>query len=174
MLRTDADLAVVVISDADDRSAPPHAPTANVQTYVDLLRALKGPAGANRTLVAAVVGDAPNGCGGAGGSAEPGPRYRRAASLTFGPAESVCAAGWSALWAGLADALTARTAWILSGIPVISTLVVRVDGVPVPPRTGAGGINWTYDFGRRALLFNPSLAPAPGAQIEVSYVGECL
>ncbi len=168
-LRPQAALSVVVVSDEEDGS------TRTVDFYVSFLLGIKGLQNANTFTFSAIVGDAPSGCSGAGGSASAGLRYIEVAERTGGVVQSICTPDWArALENVSTTAFGFKSRFVLSGQPVVDTVVVAVDGASVPPVDAQGAQRWSYDAGANAVVFTPYATPEPGAQIRVQYRAECL
>lgn len=160
-LRTDARLAVIIVSDEEDQSP------GSVNLYIDFFRNIKGFANPQLVSVSAIAGDVPNGCA----TAEAGTRYQQAVSALNGQFESVCTASWNTLLNNIGLGVFAlRTAWGLSRPADPSSIVVRVNGTVVA-QGGANG--WTFDPATNTLSFNGT-PPPPGATIEVQYGSLCL
>lgn len=168
-LRREASLSVIVLSDEDDSSP------GTAQLYVDLLRSIKGahhPRGPAAML--AVVGDALQGCDGVGGAAAAGNRYIDLVRATSGTFQSICTGDWQRVMSDLGSrAFGPRQVFELKMQPIVASIQVRVDGMPVP-EVGAGGqVLWRYDFSSNSVMFSPLQVPGAGAQIDLSYQPEC-
>jgi hypothetical protein len=166
-LRNEAALAVIVVSDEDDSSLGPTG------FYARLLRGLKGPGRDTNVSLSAVVGELPDGCTPAGegdvfgAKAEPGKRYLEVVAATDGISESICTADFGPFVNALATRLSGlRKFYPLSAPPKEATIVVVVNGMRVPndPMNG-----WTFLPGQRAIKFNGTAIPPPGADIRISY-----
>ncbi len=168
-LRTDAALAVIVVSDEEDYS------NRQVTFYDNFFRNIKGFGNSSMFSFSAVVGIQPGGCNGSGGSADYGARYVQTANTTGGVVESICAANWGQTLANIGlNSFGLRRQFTLSSQPVPVTIAVTVNGQPVPS-TGAGGqVNWTYDQSTNSINFTASAVPQPGATITVTYTVACL
>lgn len=164
-LRREAVLSIIVVSDQPDLSP------LNDNFYYAFLQSIKGANNESALTFSAIVGDAPTGCMGPGGTADQGIRYIDMANRTGGVVQSICAQNWATSLEELSSiAFGFRTRFFLSGVPVLSSLEVRVNGVPV--RTGPG--SWTYDMASNAIQFTTLATPEPGAMIDVSYAIACL
>lgn len=151
LVREDAALAVVVVSDEDDQSP------GSVADRVRGLRRLKPSSPLSFNAIVAP----PAGCESA---VEPGIRYLEAVQAIGGVAASICDENWSAHMAALADELfRPRRRFVLEATPDLGTLEVTVDGSP------AGG--WSYDPAIGAVVFDT--APAPGARVRIRYLEPC-
>lgn len=157
-LREGADLHVLIVSDEDDQSEY------EVDFYLHELQTL---AGADRVTIHAIVGDLPAGCVSGTSAADGGPRYLEAASLTGGLSGSVCAEDYSPLLerVGL-QAAEWNDRFLLSRIPLLDTLEVRVEGVLIPARESDG---WSWSPGDNAVVFVGRAIPRPGMEILATY-----
>lgn len=154
--RQGARLQVVFASDDDDDS-PGLDPVAD---FLAALDAFAGPLGS----AAAVVGDVPNGCSSANGSARAGTRYVEAAMATGGAIGSVCSIGFEALFADLGfDSVELPSSFVLEALGAregleVGNMVVTIDGLTVD--------GWTL-IGDQVHFVE---APPAGSIIEVRYV----
>lgn len=162
LLRPEAELAVIVVSDEDDSSR------GSTDYYLDALRALKGSRTPHRVQLSAVVGDAGAGCMGPVSAAAAGTRYIELARRSGGSFHSICTADWARTLGELGLATFGpKVTFALRGAPQPATLSVSVDGAMV--RSTA----WSYDAQTRAITFAPTAVPPAGAQLEVSYQAVC-
>lgn len=175
-LRPDAVLSVIYVSDEPEQTGTGiGAPANDVDFYVNFLLSIKGFRNTNLFTASAIVGDAPSGCNGAGGNASAAPRYIEVANRTGGIFQSICTSDWSRSLEDLSTAAFGfKSRFFLTNQPVISTIVVIIDGVEVPATSMSGTVNWTYDFATNSVNFSPFSTPEPGAQIIVRYTAECL
>lgn len=168
-LRPDAYLAIIFLSDEPDFS------TGTVDFYVNFFKAIKGFRNTNLFSASAIVGDAGQGCNGAGGNAGGGDRYIEVANQTGGIFESICTSSWSNSLQNLGlNVFGYKSRFFLSNTPVAGTVEVSVDGVPVAQQAASGQVRWSYDSANNALNFAPLAIPEPGSEIVVRYVAECL
>lgn len=168
-LRNDAVLSVIFVSDEQDYSSQ------TVPFYINFLLSIKGFRNTNLFTASAIVGDSPGGCNGAGGSADDGARYVEVANRTGGVFQSICTSDWSRSLEDLSTtAFGFKSRFFLDNQPVISTIVVELDGVPIPATSPEGTVNWSYDYATNSVNFSPFATPEPGAEIQVEYVAECL
>lgn len=164
-LRADANLAVVVVSDAGDQS--PQA----VSYYQNRLLNVKG---FNRLSMFTFnnIGpysmSAPLGCT-YDNSSDPS-RYLAVVTATSGIHDEICTTNWSATLQGLGrTAFGFRTQFYLGNVPDTSgsPIQVSIDGTPAP----AG--SWTYDAAANAVTFTPTTTPGPGQTLTVTYHTAC-
>lgn len=162
-LRSDAMLSVVVVSDEDDVSPSP------VDFYVEFLKGLKGPGGANLVTFGAIIGNRSGGCRGPGGHATYGASYVTAAERLNGLTASICDANWSTALRHLGlNAFGFRSRFLLTGHAEPGSVEVTVDDVVVP-----AGTFWTYSSEVNAVDFEPTAIPPAGARIRVAYDVAC-
>ncbi len=156
--RADADLELIVYSDEDDHSGIDPA---------DFVSELEATRDGRAVVVSAVVGDLPTGCASAAGAADPGEAYVEAQEATGGARESICSADTEGMLERLAnEVLGLQTKFVLSALPLLSTMEVRVDAVAIPRRDTDG---WRYDGGDNSIVFDGWAIPRPGAAIEAFY-----
>ena len=161
-LRSDARLAVIIVSDEDDQS------DGSVNLYVDFFRNLKGFRNSQLVSVSAIAGDVPNGCS----TAVAGDRYAAAASALNGRFESICASSWTNMLRGIGLGVFAlRSSWTLSRPADPSTIRVTVNGQTVSQSSTNG---WTYDSTFNTIDFFGSAVPNAGATVTVTYDSLCL
>jgi hypothetical protein len=174
-LRDDASLAIIFVSDEDDHSY------GDVQYYSRFFSAFKGVGNERRVILAAIVGDVPDGCTGAGGRASPGTIYHQLIDKLGGTTASICASDFSLTLQqlGLTVAGLSRK-FLLSRQPDPATVQVRVDedgdgpggfkaiAECAPDCTNPVARNWRLDLGENALYF-VDYVPPPQAKIEVEY-----
>ncbi len=168
-LRDEANLAVVVISDASDQSPRP------VTYYQDLLVNVKGYQRLSYFTFSAVtprLANPPSNCSydesGANSS-----RYNPITSYTGGVQDEICNSNWAQTLQNLGQtAFGYRTHFYLENQPQ-GAVVVRIDGLVVPqcPAPTPGAQCWTYDAMPPAVRF--ANAPAPGDELEFEYTQNC-
>jgi hypothetical protein len=157
LTRDTARMAVIFLSDEDDHSG------FDPESYVQFLRAFKGPDMAQRTQAHAFV-PVGGGCTTAG---PPGPRFAQVAKETGGSVSDVCAADYSALLEGLAVKAAGPQREFRLSDPATGPgeMTVTVDGV----RSTA----WTFDAGSNSVVFEVSAVPRSGQVVTVSYRSVC-
>ncbi len=158
-LREDSKASIVMVSDEPDQSPGSYA------TYVSTIQSY-----APNASVTAIVGDMPDGCESAFGTADPGYGYYEAAIATHGAFLSICEGDWTTYFDAVATlSATGQTdRFGLSTPPDPTTIVVMVDGVIQES-------GWTYDEAGQAVVFDADAVPDPGAHIQVDYelLGDC-
>lgn len=153
--RAGAVLQVVFVSDADDRS------DGWLDDPVeDFIAALQQGSEPQLVGASALVGDVPDGCVSASGSAQAGLRYAEVAQRTGGRVGSICDIDFGSLLSDLGqDSVVLPVRFELRDEPLLGTLSVEVDG---QPRT-----DWALEPGP-AVVFEQ--APVSGARIDLRYV----
>lgn len=166
-LRYDANLAIVVVSDAGDQSPSPYS------YYLNRLRNIKGYQRANMftfNVIGPFATSAPSGCTYDGGG-DPA-RYSLMANDTSGVQYEICAPDWATKLQDLGKtAFGFRTTFYLSAEPDFTmgrTLTVKIDGAVVPTT------DYTYDAATLSVNFTPAKTPGPGKTLEVTYYKACL
>jgi hypothetical protein len=143
-LRSDALLAIIVLSNEDDYSA------GSVQSYADFFNSLKQPfANGARSWVFNFLGITAlsSGCttqeGPFGAYIEPGLRYMDLVNATEGITESICTTNWGQVVSNVKVRINQLlTDFYLNRKPKVETIKVTVSGVSV----AAGSANgWTYE-----------------------------
>lgn len=114
----------------------------------------------------------PGTCSGSGTSAldsnNSNTTYYKLASATGGSSGTICTNDYSSLLNGIAkEAASFTSQYLLTEIPVSSSIVVKVNGVIAPQSESDG---WIYNSGSNSIVFSGSNIPATGASIEVSYI----
>lgn len=165
-LRPSAYLAVIFLSDEEDQSPN------SVDFYSNFFLAIKGFRNTHLFSASAIVGDAPNGCGGF--QADAGMRYIETANRTGGIFESICTADWAQALENLGLSVFGfKSRFFLGNQPVPSSVEVFVDGVRIQQSSGTQ-VRWTYDPVSNTINFAPLAIPEPGAEIVIRYRAECL
>jgi hypothetical protein len=173
LLRPDAVLAVVSVSDADDQS--PQA----VSFYVNQLLNIKGAQRATQfsfNVIGPFLSAAPAGCSydGPGGA----PRDLAALTATAGVREEICTPDWSKSLELIGkNAFGYRTNFFLTAVPDLTggkTIDVKIDGMPMAPVDMLGSQVWTYDSTSNAVAFQPLFVPEPGETLTISYSVACI
>ena len=172
-LRADANLAVVIISDATDQSSQP------VTYYQNLLVNVKGFQRLSYFTFSAItptLSAAPTGCTYDETGANSG-RYQPIVQYTSGVADEICNSNWAATLQNLGrTAFGYRTQFYLNNAPdqAMSQVVVRVNGMVIPGCTQeAGCTTWWYDAASNSIKFNTTATPQPGVPLEIQYIQSC-
>ncbi|MBM4379275.1 MAG: choice-of-anchor D domain-containing protein [Deltaproteobacteria bacterium] len=167
-VRQDANLAVVVVTDAVDQS--PKA----TSYYLNRLLNVKGFNKANMftfSVIGPFQSSAPSSCSYDGSS--PDTRYAYLATQTSGVKAEICNSNWNTTLQNLGKtAFGYRSSFYMNGTPDPSrtaTIKVTLDGVDIPAGAGA----WAYDSTANAVVFNTSNPPTPGQTLTVTYFTAC-
>jgi len=165
-LRPEANLAIVIVSDAGDQSAQA------VSYYQNRLINIKG---FNRlsmftfNTIGPYLSSAPGGCTYDGGGDVM--RYDTLVTATSGVRDEICTTNWATALQGLGKtAFGFRTQFFLNNTPdqgVGKLLEVKVNDIVSP------GTAWMYDSTTNSIKFNPTTAPSPGQTLTVRYDTQC-
>lgn len=182
LLRNDAFLSVIVVSDEeDDGIGLGMADSFNHVNYVaqglttfrytddDFISYLHTIKGEGQFSVSAITGvidqatgrlcQSPN-----GNPAEEGTQYIKAAQKTGGSIQSICASQWDNLLASLGGDFGAQISQIvLEQHALPQSIQVRVDGTL--------STYWTYVEASNSVKFSADHLPSPGSNIEIKYLG---
>ncbi len=178
-VRMDANLAVVVVSDAGDQSNQP------LSYYENRLINVKG---FNRlsqftfSTIGPFLPMAPGSCTyDGGGDAQ---RYVGLVTRTGGVRDEICTTNWSAALQGLGRTVFGfRTLFFLGNSPDLTggnTLSVRINNMTAPGggacvnNAPAAGSAWCYDAAANAVRFTASTTPGAGQTLTVQYQTACL
>jgi hypothetical protein len=169
LVRADATLGIVSVSDADDQSPLP------VSYYVSLLGNLKRPGEVTFSAIAPLQATSPlAGC--AYDGTGPATRTLQAVGALGGVAQEVCVSSWTAPLVNVGQpAFGYRSSFPLAATPAApATVEVRLNGVVVPEFTAGTTRVWRYDPVANAIAFEPLYVPAPGANLTMTYSVACL
>ncbi len=165
-LRMDANLAVVVVSDAGDQSDQP------VSYYQNRLINIKG---FNRlsmftfSNIGPYLPNPPSNCS-YDGDGDP-QRYMALVQATSGVQDEICTTNWATALQGLGrTAFGFRTQFFLNTTPDLTaghTIDVKINGTSVPTTS------WHYDAASNSVQFNPTAVPAPGQNLTIQYAVAC-
>jgi hypothetical protein len=162
-LRSDATLAVIVVSDAIDQSPN------SISYYLSRLQDVKGldrPHLFTFSVVGPFDSTPPADC--FYDSRSDDGRYQTLIDATKGIEAEICSSNWSSKLSDLgARAFGFPTRFGLSASPDLTQAFdVRVNGIPV--------IGWTYDAVSNSLNFTPALTPKANQTLTVGYTTLCL
>lgn len=179
LVRSDAFLAVIVVSDEEDdgiglgitdsytnRNYVGLGLTSYRYTSDDMVRDTLAVKGAGRFSVSTITGTrAANGVMCTSAHSQPkeeGSQYISAAHKTGGVIQSICDTNWSSSLASIGQDIAAQSSQIvLSKHPYPDTIKVKVNGVLT--------LNWSYNGGNNAVKFNSGNIPASGSVIQIQY-----
>ena len=172
-LRADANLAVVVITDASDQSSQP------VSYYQDLLVNVKGYQRLSYFTFSTIgpsLSSPPSGCT-YDDSGATSTRYRPVVQYTSGVFDEICNTNWAATLQNLGrTAFGFRTQFYLQNQPdaAAGMVVVRVNGQVVQGcPSSAGCTTWWYDAATNSIKFAETATPQPGVPLEIQYTQNC-
>jgi hypothetical protein len=161
-LRTDAKLAIILLSDENDHS--PNCPNDDVSYYETFFKALKNNDPAMLSI-SAIVG--PMNLSTCPTASESGVRQIRLAQATGGQVESICTQNWAQSLLNIGtNVFGAQRTFKLTNTPSDPTqILVQINGSTV---TG-----WTYDATSNSVVFTVSTAPSPGSVVQITYPLGC-
>ena len=166
-LRYDANLAVVIVSDAGDQSAQP------LSYFTNRFQNIKGFNRAHMftfNVIGPLLSSAPSGC--TYDDYTNSATYQQMSSQTNGVLSEICTSNWSQKLQDLGKtAFGFRTVFYLTSAPDLSggkMLDVKVNGVAVP----AG--DYMYDSAINAVKFDPLKTPGSGKTLSITYFTACL
>lgn len=157
MIRDDATLAIVGVTDEPEQSLNPYS------YYVSLFQGMKSDP--DDVIMHAIAGDYPRGCG----SATAGTGWYEATVATGGLFLSICATDWASHLEALAEGSAANLSrFELTQWPVPETITVRINGTRVTE-------GWEYNETPNSVDFDDDHVPEGGSTIEVEYMvsGDC-
>ncbi len=179
LIRSDAFLAVIVVSDEEDdgiglgqtdlysgRNFVQLGLTSYRYTSDDMVRDTLAAKGAGRFSVSTITGTRnANGTMCTSAHSQPkeeGSQYISAANKTGGIVQSICDNNWSSSLATIGQDIAAQSSQIvLSQQPYPDTIKVQVDGHPT--------LAWSYNGGNNAVKFNIGSIPAAGSIVQIQY-----
>lgn len=180
LIRADAFLAVIVVSDEEDdgiglslldpgNNRNFHAEGLTTFKYtednmIDYLKVVKGEGKFSVSAIAPTRGADGEICTSAHSRPnEEGTQYIKAAQKTGGIIQSICDTNWSASLAQIGYDLNAQlTQIVLTSRPEAGSIKVMVNDVSVT--------TWTYNEGNNAVKFDPGNVPAAGSRIQIDYL----
>jgi hypothetical protein len=179
LIRPDAFLAVIVVSDEEDDGIglgmtdtysgynyTQMGMTSYRYTSDDMIRDTLAVKGAGRFSVSTITGTRlANGsmCSSPHSQRpEEGTQYISAARKTGGIIQSICDTNWSASLSSIGQDIAAQSSQIvLSRVPYVSSIKVTVNGTL--------SLNWTFNAGNNAIKFDTGTMPPAGASILIQY-----
>lgn len=168
-LRSEAHLAVIILSDADDDDST--ATVTSTKSFLDGLKpnAIDGSTGRERQMytVHAVMDDQTNPGPVACVGSEDGIKFRQLTTATGGNRMDICATNFSSGLTSLAEQIAQFISKVLlKRTPQVDTITVLVNGVPISKNSSNG---WSYQSSDNSILFNGSAIPADSDTISVTY-----
>ncbi|MBI2376946.1 MAG: choice-of-anchor D domain-containing protein [Deltaproteobacteria bacterium] len=172
-LRTDAALAVIIVSDEEDQSDA-FRRGGTTAFYENFFKNIKG-FGTTLFSMSAVIVRPIDSAFCSGGGATSGHRYDAVASATGGAVESICTANWGQTLANIGlNTFGLRRKFHLSAVPVAATIRITVDGVNVPAAVPGSGVQWAYVGSDNSVEFSPTQVPDASSVISITYTVACL
>lgn len=173
LVRPDASLGVVILTDARDQSPQP------VSYYVSALLGVKGGQRADLFSYSALVptlGAAPSGCSYDDGSAASYPFHQQMVGALGGMIGEVCSAADPLVIEALGTrAFRTNGSYSLTAFPDTSQpITLQLDGVAVPAVDGSGVTLWSYDAVTNSVGFTPASKPGQGQTVQIDYQVACL
>jgi hypothetical protein len=173
-LRPDANLAIVVVSDAGDQSPQP------VSYYQNRLINVKGFSRLSMFTfnnIGPYLASAPTGCTYDGGG-DPA-RYGSLVTYTSGVRDEICTTSWATTLQQLGRTVFGfRTQFFLGNVPDLSggqTITITINGNPVAvsPTCAGSTTPACYDSTTNSITFTPTTTPGPGQAMSVTYSVAC-
>lgn len=180
-IRTDAHLAIIIISDEEDFSwngstnkqeanngAGDYTNLYTIQHYLDELVALKGTAPDIFSVSAIGIKPGDVACKDANGAdGKYMQRVKDMVDATDGVMGSICDPSFANTLDEIQDNIgTLSTQFFLSRLPNVASIVVRINGVMIPNNATNG---WTYDSTNNSVKFHGTAKPAQGATISIDF-----
>lgn len=183
--RNDAFLAVIIISDEEDfsRDNPDIDGCSGIPTpevcqdqnlrpvteYISYLDGFTSSTSADRKYSVNAIGIFDEDCMDANpsSSGHMGLRYAEIASLTNGVTGSICDTNFSENLNQIQSRIAElSTQFRLDRIPVVSSIVVKINGVVIPQDSTNG---WTYRAVNNSIVFHGTAIPAQGSAIQITF-----
>jgi len=165
-LRNDALLVVIALSDEDDKSKSSSA----VTYYTNFLDSVKAPwVDGGRSWVFNFIGvlSISSQCKTFNDYAEAGLAFIGLADASGGTKDSICSSDLSSAVSNVrARIVQIITDYKLSSKPILSSIVVKINGVTIPNSTTNG---WGYLADKNAIRFYGSAIPAADVSISVDF-----
>lgn len=166
--RDDALLVVIALSDEDDFSKA--SSSAGVTYYTNFLDSIKAPwVDGSRSWVFNFIGvlSLTSQCKTFNDFASVGLSYMGLADVSGGVKESICSSSLSSAVTNIrARIYQILTDFRLSAVPVVDSIIVKINGVNIP-RSAVNG--WDYLEASNSIRFYGSAVPAADASIKVDF-----
>lgn len=173
--RDEADLAVIIISDAADQDPLGTA----ITDYESFLIGLKGVTRRSDVTVSAIVplaAQSPSGCSYDTPTAGLDVRVQTTVRRMFGVMDEVCSPDWTQTLEHVIPRQSGSVG-MLSNVPDMTyrpePIVLTVDAQPWPRLDASGQVRWTYNAQVNTIEFEVNAVPPPGSTIRVSYHVAC-
>ncbi len=172
-LRDEANLAIVVVSDAADQDDVP------TSFYLNAFFTIKGFKRQNMfTFNGIVPKTGPVGsCSYDESDAHQNLRVSQVVQASAGVSDEICTPNWATTLEKLGQtAFGYRTRFFLSNVPDTANgqITITVDGVPYPEKGPYDDTRWSFNSAATAIDFDALSVPEPGSTIAVSYHVACL
>jgi hypothetical protein len=161
-LRDDANLAIIIVTDAPDQSTEP------IDYYLARVPLVKGPRRVHQVSVSVIGPFTPPSATCLIEGLDVG-RYEPLVQRTGGVRSTICTSNWAMSLQALGQsALGPRSSFFVRNPPDTAQPVdVLVNGQPVSSA-------WNYDPNANAIIFQQGQAPAAGTTLTVTYQSQCL
>ncbi|MDP1915054.1 MAG: choice-of-anchor D domain-containing protein [Myxococcales bacterium] len=163
-LRDDANLAIILVTDAPDQSQEP------LDYFMTRLPLVKGPRRIHQVSVSAIgpFANPPTGSACFIEAVDPG-RYEALVTKTGGVKSDICTSNWARDLEALGrSALGPRSSFFVRNPPDTQQPIdVQVNGQSVSNA-------WNYDTNANAIVFQPAQAPGAGTTLTVTYQSVCM
>lgn len=161
-LRDDANLAIIIVTDAPDQSPEP------IDYYLSRMPLVKGPRRIHQVSVSVIGPFTPPSATCSIEGLDTG-RYEPLVRKTGGVSSTICTQNWATSLQALGQsALGPRSNFFMRNPPDTAQPVdVLVNGQPVSNA-------WTYDPNANTIVFATGQAPAAGTTLTVTYQSQCL
>ncbi|MBX7112771.1 MAG: choice-of-anchor D domain-containing protein [Myxococcaceae bacterium] len=172
LLRPDAFLAVVVVTDAGDQSA------LATSFYQNALLNIKGLQRASQFSYNVIGPFAPTPAGACTYDDFTDPsKHLVLVQATNGVKEEICTPDWAKSLEQIGkNAFGYRTNFFLTARPDTTTvpIEVKVDGQKLDPADTSGAKVWVYDSAANSVNFEPLFVPEPGRTLTITYQVACM
>lgn len=181
-LRPNSFLAIIILSDEDDFSGNGRCVNCgsyqsytastldSVQSYVNFLDQKTNSSGATRRYNVSNISVIDNQClsQNQGSGSIMGTRYMQLTQATGGVSGSICSASYATTLNQIQNQISElSTQFFLTQTPIVSTIVVIVNGVRIANDVVNG---WTYDASANSIVFHGTSIPPQGADISIDFI----
>lgn len=173
LLRQDAVLAVVCVTDAQDQAVQP------ASFYLNQLMNIKGaqrPGLFTYNVVGPFLPSPPSNC--TYDSGTDNGKHAFMVNSTNGVKEEICTPDWAKALENIGkNAFGFRTNFYLTARPDLTSMrgiTVAIDGVQLDPTDSRGAKVWEYDPTNNSINFEPLYVPEPGKTLTVTYQVACI
>ena len=163
-LRQAAKLFLIFVSDEEDQS--PDGNGSQPSSY--FVNAYRNAKNNDPALLSAsaIAGDVPNGCA----SAAAGARYKEVVDAIGGVWSTICTTNFGPALHNIGvEAAELQSTFYLSRVPVVASIVVRVNNVVQP-----AGSHWNYNAGPNSITFTATHIPVAGNTVTIEYDVLCV